>query len=125
LPDYLVPPSISKVVGGGPNGTAEKLKPDAGWQSVQMAQLFTGTTDQTAPVSNLSSRKRLSKSVVAAIASGAVVGFLVILVIVAWFVWHKRHKKAEPIAGAENEERTEPGSTSKAFHGRYLYNLRL
>jgi hypothetical protein len=48
-PAYQLPPQISKVVGGGPNGNATKLLPAGGWSTTNLAQLFTGTTNQTAP----------------------------------------------------------------------------
>jgi hypothetical protein len=128
LPDYLVPKTISKVVGGGPNGTPMKLKPDDGWQSVHMAQLFTGTTDQTAPVppaTSVSSRKVLSKSALAAIVSGVVVGCVAILVVVGWIIWHKRYKRAETVisasTGTENARRTDQ-EVSSGSSFRYLWS---
>ena len=114
LPDYSVPKTISNVVGGGPDGAATKLKPDDGWQSVHMAQLFTGTNDQTAsvrPTKSGTSRKVLSKGALAAVVTCVMVGCVAILIVVAWILWRKKHKKAETGSGAgvstENERRTD------------------
>ena len=48
-PPYQVASKISAVVGGGLDGGATKLFPDGGWTSTLVAQLFTGSTSQTAP----------------------------------------------------------------------------
>jgi hypothetical protein len=47
---YQVNAQISAVIGGGPNGSATKLLPYGGWSNTLVASLFTGTTNQTAPV---------------------------------------------------------------------------
>jgi len=60
-PVYQLPLQISKVVGGGPNGNATKLLPAGGWSTTHLAQLFTGTTNQTAPA-NLTALRELSPS---------------------------------------------------------------
>jgi Kelch motif len=97
LPGYQIPNTISQVVGGGPGGGATKLKPDAGWQSVQMAMLFTGTADQTAPAHPgfaISTRKGLSKGVIAAIVVSVVFVLILLLLAVGWVVWHRKHQQA-------------------------------
>ncbi|KAI0869708.1 hypothetical protein GGS24DRAFT_511673 [Hypoxylon argillaceum] len=47
-PAYQVHPMISDIIGGGPDGGATILRPESGWSSTHIAQLFTGTMDQTA-----------------------------------------------------------------------------
>ena len=98
LPDYQVPGTISNIVGGGPSGGATKLAPDAGWLSVQMAMLFTGTSDQTAPAYpglGADARKGLTKGVIAAIVVASVCAFIVLLLGVGWLVWHRRHGRRQ------------------------------
>ncbi len=48
-PAYQVSPLISAAIGGGLDGGATKLLPDACWTSIAVANLFTGTSSQTAP----------------------------------------------------------------------------
>lgn len=95
-PAYEVPEKISGIVGGNANGSATKLVPDKGWTSIQIAELFTGSSNQTAPahVSSQSTRAGggsgggqgtniraggMSKGTIAAVAVGVVVFFLLAL----------------------------------------------
>jgi hypothetical protein len=90
-PPYQVNAQISAVIGGGLDGNATKLLPDGGWSSTLVANLFTGTNNQTAPFvlpdsSSLSpaapSSNRTRKAV---IAGASVVGFAG-LCILAFFI---------------------------------------
>jgi hypothetical protein len=47
---YQVNSGVSAVIGGGLNGNATKLLPAGGWSTTQIANLFTGTDNQTAQV---------------------------------------------------------------------------
>ena len=49
-PPYQVNAKVSAVIGGGLNGNATKLLPAGGWSTTQIANLFTGTDNQTAQV---------------------------------------------------------------------------
>ncbi|TAQ85422.1 hypothetical protein B7494_g6243 [Chlorociboria aeruginascens] len=49
-PPYQVNSQIVTAVGGDLNGSATQLLPQGGWSSTQVANLFTGTNNQTAPV---------------------------------------------------------------------------
>ncbi|KAK6077003.1 kelch repeat protein [Seiridium cupressi] len=48
---YQANHKISTLVGGGSDGAPTKLLPDGGWTSSAVAQLFTGTTNESAPYS--------------------------------------------------------------------------
>lgn len=113
LPEYQVPSSISKVVGGGPNGGAMKLRPDTGWESMQMAMLFTGTNDQTAPANagvSDSAPHGLSKGVIAAIAVASAFTFVALSLGVGWLVWYRRRgrNRVSASSNADDANRDDP-----------------
>ncbi|KAK8140146.1 cell wall anchored protein [Apiospora sp. TS-2023a] len=101
-PPYEVTPEISAVVGGGPRGGATKLLPSGGWTSFQIANLFTGTSNQSAPYSipgaNSGSTPSSDKSGgdssstnAGAIAGGTVGGVVfVAIVATALYYWRRR-----------------------------------
>ncbi|KAK8083848.1 hypothetical protein PG996_002629 [Apiospora saccharicola] len=101
-PPYEVTPEISAVVGGGPRGGATKLLPSIGWTSFQIANLFTGTSNQSAPYSipgsnsgstpsSDKSRSDSSSTNAGAIAGGTVGGVVfVAIVATALYGWRRR-----------------------------------
>jgi len=100
---YQVTAQISAAIGGGPNGNATKLLPDGGWSSTLVANLFTGTSNQTAPV-GISSSSTVPKSAasstapaksthaeVAEIAGGVVGGVAAVILISSLGFFFVRH----------------------------------
>jgi hypothetical protein len=93
-PPYQVNAQISAVIGGGLDGNATKLLPDGGWSSTLVANLFTGTNNQTAPFvltgssppsPIASSSNRTSKAIIAGASVAAVVSFAGLCVL-AFFI---------------------------------------
>lgn len=89
---YEVNTMISDVVGGGPDGNATRLLPDGGWTSTGLANLFTGSTNQTQPYSpprNLpvegGSGGTRGASVGAIV--GGVIGGVVLLALTGLLIW--------------------------------------
>ncbi|KAK8035783.1 hypothetical protein PG991_001856 [Apiospora marii] len=105
-PPYEVTPEISAVVGGGPRGGATKLLPSGGWTSFQIANLFTGTSNQSAPYpvpdANSGRTSPVDKSEgggsgstnAGAIAGGTVGGVVfVAIVATALYCWRRRRPR--------------------------------
>lgn len=96
---YQVSPLVSAVIGGGLDGGASKLLPDGGWTSIPVANLFTGTSSQTAPYtppnanSSDDGNSGSSGSNVGAIVGGAVGGGVGLLLILGTLgLWWNRRK---------------------------------
>lgn len=98
-PPYQVNSKIVAAIGGGPNGSATKLLPDGGWSSALVADLFTGTDNQTAPfpVSGHSQSSKLqsnsAKSDAGIIAGGVIGGVVLIALLVLLAIFAKRHRE--------------------------------
>jgi len=108
---YQVNAQISAVIGGGPNGNATKLLPYGGWSNTLVASLFTGTTNQTAPVpisgsattpalsapsSTKSTRKgAIAGGVVGGIGLIAIISTLILLTRRYWNIPSKVHADAQ------------------------------
>ncbi|RYC64172.1 hypothetical protein CHU98_g2053 [Xylaria longipes] len=102
-PAYQVYSMISDVIGGGPDGGATMLRPESGWSSTHVAQLFTGSMDQTASfeppgigdtnsTTGSADGKGAGRTNVGAIAGGTVGGviFLILLALGLWWLLRKR-----------------------------------
>lgn len=95
---YQVNTMISDVIGGGPNGNATKLLPEGGWTSTGLANLFTGTTNQTEPYSPPGSPPMKSGSdnsratTIGAIVGGVVAG-VVLIGLLIWGITTKRFRR--------------------------------
>lgn len=95
---YQVNTMISDVVGGGPDGNATKLLPDGGWTSTGLANLFTGTANQTEPYSPPGSLPATNGSDsihatrIGAIVGG-VIGGVVVLTLIGVLTWGVKNKR--------------------------------
>lgn len=124
-PAYQVGPGISRVIGGGLDGGATKMLPDGGWDDTLVANLFTGTTDLTAPYVPVNKRNTTgfhdpsgepgypaaaaaSRPDVGAIVGG-VAGGVVLLALVAALVGYHRGGRKPGAAGAEGEKEQDAG----------------
>ena len=87
---YQVNDQVVAAIGGGPDGNATKLLPDGGWSTTLVANLFTGTNNQTQPVnigSTTPAPSAKSKNIkTAAIIGGTIggVGGIAILALLSW-----------------------------------------
>lgn len=89
---YEVNTMISDVVGGGPDGNATRLLPDGGWTSTGLANLFTGSTNQTQPYSpprNLPVEGESGGTRGASVGAivGGVIGGVVLLALTGLLIW--------------------------------------
>ncbi|KAK8055646.1 hypothetical protein PG993_000873 [Apiospora rasikravindrae] len=120
-PPYEVNPEISAVIGGGPNGEATKLLPNGGWTSFQIANLFTGTSNQSAPyhvpTNNDGAQPPSDKSEggsnsssVGAIVGGTVggVAFLVIAATLLYCWQRRRQQQGQPASELAAHEDAKP-----------------
>jgi hypothetical protein len=109
---YQVNAQISAVIGGGPNGNATKLFPYGGWSNTLVASLFTGTTNQTAPVPisgstttpALSTPSRTKSTRKGAIAGGVVGGIGIIAIISALILLTRRSWKMPKKVNADAQQ---------------------
>ena len=129
-PAYQVGPGISRAIGGGPDGGATKMLPDGGWDDTLVANLFTGTTDLTAPYVPTGKRnttglhdpsgapggpaaQAASRPDVGAIVGGTASGVVLLALVAALVGYHRGGLKPGP-AGAEGEKKEQdagkPGS---------------
>ncbi|KAJ8114875.1 hypothetical protein ONZ43_g4798 [Nemania bipapillata] len=98
-PPYQVNTMISNTIGGGPDGGATLLRPESGWSSTHVAQLFTGTINQTAPFTppntsgSTGAADGKSSVNVGAIAGGTVGGVVFILLLALGLWWLVRKRK--------------------------------
>lgn len=128
-PPYEVTQDISAVVGGGPRGGATKLLPSGGWTSFQIANLFTGTGNQSAPytiptansggTSQSDKSEGGSSSTNAGAIAGGTVGGIVFVAIVATALYCGRRRRPRPRQStselaARNEAKPEPSHISTA-----------
>lgn len=112
---YQVSPQISAIVGGGLDGGATELLPRSGWTSTLVANLFTGTTNQTAAYSPssasggndaTSSTAKSDNAKVGAIAGGVVGGFAVVVSLGVCIWWrNRRFKQDNPDSARDAEAR--------------------
>ncbi|KAL8824189.1 MAG: hypothetical protein Q9191_005232 [Dirinaria sp. TL-2023a] len=100
---YLVHPSISKVIGGGPSGGATLQGPEHGFSQQALQHLFQPTlpgdknnaTDPrnvTKPIDGKADKKKLSAGTVTGIAVGSVMGLALFLALALFLVLHRRRK---------------------------------
>lgn len=106
-PPYEVTPDISAVVGGGPRGGATRLLPSGGWTSFQIANIFTGSSNQSAPYpipdansgrtpSSDMSKGGSSSTNAGAIAGGTVGGVVfVAIAATALYCWRRRRPRQD------------------------------
>lgn len=103
-PPYQVHPMISDIIGGGPDGGATILRPESGWSSTHIAQLFTGTMDQTASfippdtgdsngTTGNSDGNGAGRANVGAIVGGTVGGVVFLLLLALGLWWFLRKTK--------------------------------
>lgn len=104
---YEVNTMISDVVGGGPGGNATRLLPDGGWTSTGLANLFTGSTNQTQPYSpprNLpvagESGGARGSSVGAIV--GGVIGGVVLLALTGLLAWGFKTRRFGWLGGTKD-----------------------
>jgi hypothetical protein len=98
---YQVNSMISEVIGGGLDGNATRLLPAGGWTSIGMAQLFTGTSNQTQPYSfsgtttKSPGTERAVGTKIGAIVGGTLGGVVLLAMVssLAWFLKRRREKK--------------------------------
>ncbi|KAF2964582.1 hypothetical protein GQX73_g8986 [Xylaria multiplex] len=101
-PPYQVNPMISDIIGGGLDGGATMLRPESGWSNTHVAQLFTGTMDQTAyfippgasepnGTTGSAGSNRAGGTNIGAIVGGTVggVAFLLLLALGLWWLIRK------------------------------------
>ncbi|CAJ2514047.1 Uu.00g021660.m01.CDS01 [Anthostomella pinea] len=114
---YQVYEGISAVIGGGPDGGATKLLPDGGWTSTLVANLFTGTTNNTAPYSPKSGADGVtdnyfhipSKTNVGAIVGGVVGGVALVAIAGGQCWWFSRRRRIAASAAAPTYHPEPPG----------------
>ena len=102
---YLVHPTISRVIGGGPSGGATLQEPADGFSQQALQQLFRPTQpgdnnakDQgnvTNPLDQKASQKKLNAGAVTGIVAGSVV-WLALFLALALFVVLRRRRKMRP-----------------------------
>lgn len=103
---YQVNTMISDVVGGGPDGNATSLLPEGGWTSTGLANLFTGTFNQTQPYSPPGSQSVRTGSNNARASTlgatvGGVVGGVVFLASIGVLVWAIITKRLRFLGGTK------------------------
>lgn len=106
---YGVSQAIYNVIGGDSSGKATKLLPDSGWSNSEVANLFTGTTNQSQPVVISSSTmatgtSQSSKVSAAAIAGGVVGGLAGVALIGTGILLLRRTLQKKKKAAKENGE---------------------
>lgn len=93
-PPYQVNAQVSAVIGGGLNGNATKLLPAGGWSTTLIANLFTGTNNQTEPVNvnglTTSTSPTKSKNI-GAIIGGTIGGVATLALLAALALLFVRH----------------------------------
>ncbi|KAM0814001.1 putative Peptidase A1 domain-containing protein [Seiridium cardinale] len=114
-PPYQVNHQISTLVGGGSDGAATKLLPDGGWTSSMVAQLFTGTTNQSAPYSPSGAINSSNPSTgsgsgvnVGAIVGGTVGGVVLVALLGLQLWWLRRRRRQRQRAAAPEETKPAP-----------------
>jgi hypothetical protein len=131
---YQVNAQISLAIGGGLDGNATKLLPEGGWSTTLVANLFTGTNNQTAPVningatSNSGSGNQTTplnvggppaptskSSHKAAIIGGTIGGvvFLVLAIGLALFFWRKPNFFKKPQGDVRDQFMSEKDKVPK------------
>jgi len=125
-PPYQVNAQISAAIGGGANGNATKLLPDGGWSSSSVANLFTGTSNQSAPAiisssttsslsnssaslplpsppSSSSPGKNAQRTIIGAIAGGVVGGIGLVSLVFGLTYLASRHSKSRRISSWDTQ----------------------
>ncbi|KAK9771907.1 putative Peptidase A1 domain-containing protein [Seiridium cardinale] len=112
---YQVNHQISTLVGGGSDGAATKLLPDGGWTSSMVAQLFTGTTNQSAPYSPSGAISSSNPSTgsdsgvnIGAIVGGTVGGAVLVALLGLQLWWLRRRRRQRQRAAAPEETKPAP-----------------